>query len=298
MDWDDIRSFLAIARARTLSGAARELGLRQSTMSRRLEALEQRAGARLLQKTPRGYDLTALGEAVLANAERMEMEAIAVERVVQGRDVALSGVIRVTTVDTIASWLLPPAIAALQARYPAISVEVLPETRSLSLSKREADLAIRMARFEGNELVSRRVALLGHALYASPAYLAAHDSPLDAGGHGGSGHAIITVLEDQAHLPEARWLVEQVPHARIALGSNSREVQLSAARAGLGIVCLSRYLADREPGLTRITAAGPGPQREMWLGVHADLRHMPRIRALIDTLDSEIAAQRGLLNPD
>lgn len=298
MDWDDIRTFLAIARARSLSGAARTLGLRQSTMSRRLEALEQRAGARLLQRTPRGYDLTALGEAVLANAERMEMEAIAVERTVQGRDVALSGVIRVTTVDTIANWLLPPAIAALQARYPGISVEVLPETRSLSLSKREADLAIRMARFEGNELVSRRIALLGHGLYASPAYLAAHGAPLDAGRHGAEVHAIITVLEDQAHLPESRWLVEQVPHARVALRSNSREVQLSAARAGLGIVCLSRYLADREPSLTRITAAGTGPRREMWLGVHTDLRHMPRIRAMIEALDSQVAAQMELLDPD
>ncbi|WP_214647741.1 LysR family transcriptional regulator [Novosphingobium aerophilum] len=93
MDWDDVRSFLAIARARSLSGAARELGVRQSTMSRRLEALELRAGARLLQRTPRGYELTPLGEAVLGNAERMEAEAIAVERLVQGRDVALSGVV-------------------------------------------------------------------------------------------------------------------------------------------------------------------------------------------------------------
>jgi DNA-binding transcriptional LysR family regulator len=297
MDWDDIHTFLAIARARTLSGAARALGLGQSTLSRRLEALEQRAGARLLQRTPHGYDLTALGEAVLANAERMEMEAIAVERAVQGRDVALSGVIRVTTVDTIANWLLPPAIAALQARYPAICVEVLPETRSFSLSKREADLAIRMARFEGNELISRRIAYLGHALYASPAYLAAHPMPLGSGEIGAEGHAIVTVLEDQTHLPEARWLVEQVPHARVALRSNSRDVQLGAARAGLGVVCLSRYLADREPGLVRLAASGPAPRREVWLGVHADLRHMPRIRAMIDALDSEVAGQSKLLDP-
>ena len=297
MDWDDIRTFLAIARTRTLSGAARILGVRQSTMSRRLEALEQRAGARLLQKTPRGYELTALGEAILANAERMEAEAVAVERAVQGRDVALSGVIRVTTVDTIANWLLPPAIAALQARYPAISVEVLPETRSLSLSKREADLAIRMARFEGNELISRRIALLGHALYASHAYLAAHDFALDAHGNGGRVHAIVTVLEDQSHLAEARWLAAQVPHASIALRSNSRDAQLGAARAGLGVVCLSRYLADRELGLARISAAGPGPAREVWLGVHADLRHMPRIGAMIEALDGEGMAQKSLLNP-
>lgn len=293
MTWDDIGTFLAIARARSLSGAARVLGVGQSTMSRRLDALEQRAGARLLQKTPQGYELTPLGEALLGNAERMEAEAIAVERVVQGRDVALSGVVRITTVEIIATRLLPPAIAALQARHPGISVDVMPETRSFSLSKREADVAIRMARFEGNELVSRRIGMLANALYASPDYLAAHGVP----GHNDGDHAIVTVLEDQAHLPEVRWLHDRLPRARIALRSNSRDVQLAAARAGLGVVCLSRYLADREPGLVRIAEAGPGPKREIWLGVHGDLRHMPRIRALIEALDAQIAKQASLLDP-
>lgn len=294
MDWDDVRTFLAIARARTLSGAARALGVRQSTMSRRLEALERRAGARLLQKTPAGYALTVLGEAVLAHAERMEAEAMAVERTVQGRDVALSGTVRVTTVEVLATHLLPSAIAAVQRRHPGIEVDVLPETRSLSLSRREADLAIRMARFEGNQLVCRRVGRLAHALYASPAYLAEHGSPVDRPG----GHAIITLLEDQAHFAEARWLEERVPEARVALRSNSRDVQLSAACSGLGVVCLSRYLADRRPELVRLDSAGPGPEREIWLGVHEDLRQMPRIRALIEALDAAFEAQRPLLEPD
>ena len=286
MDWDDVRSFLAIARARSLSGAARDLGVRQSTMSRRLEALEARAGARLLQKTPRGFELTPLGEAVLGNAERMEAEAIAVERVVQGRDVALSGVVRLTTVEVIANLLLPGAIVALQGKYPGIEVDVLSDSRSLNLSKREADLAIRMTRFEGNELVTRRMAMAGNALYASPAYLAAH-GPL-----GAEGHAIITVLEDQAHLPEPRWLAEQVPHARIALRSNSRDAQLAAARAGIGVACLPCFLADGDAGVARVEEAGMGPAREVWLGVHADLRHMPRIRAVIEALDAAFAAQK------
>lgn len=287
MDWDDVRSFLAIARARSLSGAARDLGVRQSTMSRRLEALEARAGARLLQKTPRGYELTPLGEAVLGNAERMEAEAIAVERMVQGRDVALSGVVRLTTVEVIANLLLPGAIAALQAKYPGIEVDVLSDSRSLNLSKREADLAIRMTRFEGNELVTRRMGLAGNALYASPAYVAAHDGPL-----GDEGHAVITVMEDQAHLPEPRWLAEQVPQARVAMRSNSRDAQLAAVRAGIGIACLPCFLADGAVGVMRLAQAGLGPVREVWLGVHADLRHMPRIRAVIEALDAVFLAQK------
>lgn len=280
MDWDDVRSFLAIARARSLSGAARDLGLRQSTMSRRLAALEAKAGARLLQRSSRGYELTALGEAVLGNAERMEAEAIAVERMVQGRDVALSGVVRLTTVEVVANLLIPQAAARLQAKYPGIMLDVLSESRALNLSKREADLAIRMTRFEGNELVTRKMATAGNALYASVEYLARGGDP-----------AIITVLEDQAHLPEPRWLAEQMPHARVTLRSNSRDAQLAAVRAGLGVACLPCFLGDGVAGVERV--ASGGPEREVWLGVHADLRHMPRIRAVIEALDAEFAAAKG-----
>ena len=280
MDWDDVRSFLAIARARSLSGAARELGVRQSTMSRRLEALEAKSGARLLQRTPRGYDLTALGEAVLGNAERMEAEAISVERLVQGRDVALSGTVRLTTVEVIAEMVLPQVTACLQSQYPGISLDVLSDPRSLNLSRREADLAIRMVRFDGAELISRRIATLSNALYASEDYVAAHGDIASNG-----AHTIITVLDDQANLPEARWLTEQVPNARLALRSNSRTMQMAAAKAGLGIACLPCILADGT-GLRRLGTTKSGPAREVWLGVHADLRQMPRIRAVINALDA------------
>lgn len=286
MDWDDVRSFLAIARARTLSGAARELGVRQSTMSRRLEALETKSGARLLQRTPRGYALTALGEAVLGNAERMEAEAIAVERIVQGRDVALTGVVRLTTVEVLANLLIPSAMARLQSKYPGITLDVLSETRSLNLPKREADMAIRMTRFEGNELVTRRMTAAANALYASDGYLAAHGRELAA-----DEQAMVTVLEDQSHLPEARWLAEQMPGGRVVFRSNSRDAQLAAVRAGLGVACLPCVLADGVAGVARISEIGP--QREVWLGVHADLRHMPRIRAVIDALDFEFAAMKS-----
>lgn len=301
MDWEDVRSFLAIARARTLSGAARELGVRQSTMSRRLEALETRAGARLLQRTASGYELTPLGEAVLGNAERMEAEAITVERIVQGRDVALSGTVRVTTVDLVAEMLLPDAIAALQALYPRIVIDVLSDPRSYNLSRREADIAIRMTRFKGNQLVSRRVATAASGLYASAAYVEAHGgldgAPQGGGGSGsGAGHAVITVLEDQANIAEARWLVEQVPQARVALRSNSRSAQAAAARAGLGIVCLPCMMAEAMPGLVRLSGQAAGPSREIWLGVHEDLRHMPRIRAVIDALNAMFARHQRALS--
>jgi len=291
MDWDDVRSFLAIARARSLSGAARDLGLQQSTMSRRLAALEAKAGARLLQKTPRGFELTPLGEAVLGNAERMEAEAIAVERMVQGRDVALSGVVRLTTVEVLANLLIPQVVMRLQAQYPGITLDVNSDARSLNLSKREADLAIRMTRFEGNELITRRMAVAASALYASADYLARHPADL-----ADPAHAIITVMEDQAHMPEPRWLAAKMPQARVAMRCNSRDVQLAAVAAGVGMAYLPCILAGGAAGVANggvVRVADGGAGREVWLGVHSDLRHMPRIRAVIAALDAEFARAKA-----
>ncbi|MBT0670397.1 LysR family transcriptional regulator [Novosphingobium profundi] len=287
MHWDDIRTFLAIARARSLSGAARELGLSQSTMSRRLTALEERSGARLLLKTPSGYTLTPLGESVLANAERMNEDARALERIVQGRDVALQGLVRLTTVETIANRLLPIAAARLREKYPGITIDLLSDTRSLSLIEREADLAIRMVRFEHNELVSKRMGTMVCALYASCDYLKAHPEPLTD-----PAHTVITVMPDMAHQNEARWLEEKVPHASVVYRTNSRDAQAGAAQSGLGIACLPIYLAEATPGIERISHAGLGPAREIWLGVHRDLRDMPRIRAVIEALDEAFKSER------
>lgn len=282
-----MHTFLAIARRRTLSGAARDLGVNQSTMSRRLAALEARSGARLLMRTPGGYQLTGLGQAVLANAATMEEHATAFERLVQGKDVKLSGTVRLTTVEVLANRLVPVAAAALRRDYPGIALDVLPDSRSLNLVDREADIAIRMARFEHAELISRRMGTLGSALYASPAYRAAHPQPLDA-----KGHSLVTVLEDQDHLPEAQWLAAKVPQGVVALRANSRDAQGGAAAAGLGIACLPQYLGEQLPGLERLTEAGLGPAREVWLGVHRDMREMPRVRAVIAALDEAFRTER------
>jgi DNA-binding transcriptional LysR family regulator len=228
---------------------------------------------------------------VLGNAERMEAEAIAVERAVQGRDVALSGVVRVTTVDVIASRFMPAAVARLQARYPGISVDVMSERRSLSLSRREADLAIRMVPFEGRELVSRRITGSSSAIYASADYLARHGRDLSS-----PDHSVVTVLDDQGHMPEARWLAGVAPQARVAMRCNSFEALLGAAMGGLGLTVLPCYLGDWHGGLEKVLAEG-SPPRDIWLGVHPDLRHMPRIRAVIEALDAEFAAQAQLLKP-
>lgn len=288
MDWDDLRTFLAIARHGSLSGAARSLGVTQPTMGRRLAAMEQRTGARLLQRLPSGYALTPLGEAVLGNAERIEAEALAAERAINGRDVALEGIVRLTTVDTLAARIITPALVALQRRHPGIIVELVPDTRSLSLSKREADIALRLSRFDGHEIIARKVGQIALAFYASPDWL----------NRGDDIARLITVLDDQAHLPEARWLRDHFPKGDIAFRSNSREVQLWAAKNGAGIAAIACYRADAEPGLIRIKPSTPILVRDIWLGVHSDMRHMPRIRVVMDAIIAALADQQSVLMPD
>jgi DNA-binding transcriptional LysR family regulator len=275
MDWDDLRTFLAIARHGTLSAAARALGVTQPTMGRRLAAMEARNGARLLQRLPGRYALTALGEAVLGNAERIEAEALAAERTITGRDVALEGVVRLTTVDTLAARVVTPAIVALQRKHPGIVIELVPDTRTLSLSKREADIALRMSRFEGHEVAARRVGKMAMGLYASPEYA----ERFDAG-----EVRLITVMDDQGHLPEAKWLRESFPDASIGFRSNSREVQLWAAKSGAGVAALARYRADTEADLVNLRPDLPDLTRDIWLGVHVDMRHMPRVREVMNAV--------------
>jgi DNA-binding transcriptional LysR family regulator len=183
--------------------------------------------------------------------------------------------------------VLPLAVARLRCQHPGISVEIIADSRLLSLARREADIALRMTRFEGHEIVARRVGVAANGLYASPAYLERHGQP----GADGAGHAVIATLEDQNHLPESRWLASRFPRAQVALRSNNREVHLGAVRAGIGIVLMSRLLAAAAPELVELPNPGDLPERDIWLGMHQDLRTMPRIRAGVEAITMELTLQ-------
>jgi DNA-binding transcriptional LysR family regulator len=223
LDWDDLRFFLAIVRTGGLSAAARELRVTQSTVGRRLASLESGLGTRLLHRTPEGYVPTLAGEAILGQAERVEAEALAVERTVGGHDALLEGAVRVTAVETLASHVLVPAFCALQLGNPEISIELLANVRHMSLAMREADIAVRLTRFEQHDLVARRIGTMAHGLYASPIYLERYGPPDFAAGC--PGHRLVTGL-DGAEVPQlASWLAEVAPRATAALRTDSPEAQ-------------------------------------------------------------------------
>jgi len=295
LDWNHLQTFLVIARHGNLSAAARAQRVTQSTMGRRLEALHVQAGARLVQKTPTGFMLTPAGERVLANVERMEVEALAVERAISGEDERVEGEVRVTTVDSFAAQIITPMLRSLLDKQPNIQIEMITEDRSLSLSRREADVAIRLAEFEQHETVVRHVADLAFGLYANRSYLDRLGAP--DWKDGAAGQRLVTLQQDLALMPEALRLAEIAPRAGITMRANSRDVQVEAVRAGYGIGLLPCYLAQVAEDLVEIPMPGSRVIRGIWLGVHRDTRHVRRIRLVVDHITRELKGLANRLSP-
>ena len=294
LDWDDLRFFLAIARHGSLTEAARELSVAQSTVGRRLASLEAGLGVRLLHRTPDGYVLTRAGESVRGQAERVEAEALAVERTVGGRDAKLEGVVRVTCTESVAAHILAPRFAALHARHPGILIELLPAARELSLSMREADIAVRLTRSDKNDLIVRRIGRIAFGLYASPDYLERHGEPdFEAGC---AGHSLMMLGDAESEM-QARWLEGLAGRARLSLQTSSHEVLLSAARSGGGLVCLARFRADHDLGLRRLATPVPAPTTEISLVVHKDSRAIPRNRVVLAAITEALKSLSAALDP-
>jgi DNA-binding transcriptional LysR family regulator len=295
LNWDDLRFFLAIARQGNLTAAAKQLRVAQSTAGRRLAALEDSLGVRLLQRKPSGYTLTRAGEAVRGQAERVEAEALAVERTVGGRDTKLAGVVRVTCPETFAAHVLAPSLAALQDRHPEIVVELIPNARELSLSMREADIAVRLTRPHQHDLVVTRIGRLGFGLYASAAYLKRHGEPDFKTGC--SGHRLLTLLDEHGSSQQARWLGRIASRARSGIQTSSHEALLATARAGGGLACLARFHADPERSLRRLEPPTAAPATDISLVVHKDNRRTPRISVVLTTIVEATRSLSALLNP-
>ncbi|KAA0684963.1 LysR family transcriptional regulator [Azospirillum brasilense] len=278
LNWDDLRVFLELARTGSLSAAARALRISHATVGRRVAALEEGLGCGLVERRADGYSLTLDGEAVFALADGMDERALAILRQVSsrgGREAGLTGTVRLTTTQALADRFLMPRLGPFRARHPGIDLEVTVDNRSLSLARREADIAIRLARPQRGDLIARRLAAIRYGLFAVV----------------GAPDAMIGYDEALADLPEAVWLARHTAGRRVALRSNSLQTQLAAAKAGFGVALLPFWLVAGEPNLRPVPCAAPPLEREAWLVLHPDLRDVPRIRALIEHLVALFAAE-------
>lgn len=291
-NWDDLRFFLAVARTGSLSAAARALAVNHSTVFRRIGALEEGVSARLFERRARGYALTAVGERMLTIAEQVEDDILALSRTVLGADTSLRGPVRVATVDELLA-LIAPRLYRFYERYPDIELEVSAEPRIVSLTRREADVALRPGgRPDEPDVVGRRLCGLAAAVYASPAYIARHGQP--ERDHDLDEHRFVGMASSSVRVSMSRMLRELVAEPRIAFRANNMLGQLAGARAGFGLAILPCFMGDPEPGLVRVVDPDPDHVAGVWLLIHGDLRQTARVRALVDFLADVVSADADL----
>jgi DNA-binding transcriptional LysR family regulator len=285
---DDLRLIRAIGTAGTLTGAARVLRIDHSTAFRRLGTIERRLGAKLFERARDGYTPTPAGEMAIATGAHVLAGLADLEQRLAGEDLRPTGTVRVTTTDTLVD-LLAPALAELRADHPGIAVELTVANQFFTLTKREADIALRPAAEAPEQLVGRQLAKVATAPYASPIYLRRNGKkPL-------SEYHWLGFDESLSHLRSARWMAAHLPAERIVFRADSLLALRSAARAGLGVAALPCYLADNVPELRRVDAPVPEMEGALWLLTHPDLRKVARVRTALDVMAGALFKQRGLI---
>jgi DNA-binding transcriptional LysR family regulator len=283
MDWDDIRFFLAIARASTLSGAARELNVSQPTVSRRLAAMERGFGVKLFDRTADGYEVSSPGADILETAKHVEEELNSIDRKVFGQDWRLCGNLRITCTEVLANEYLPTHLHKFLNEHPDIDLSIVCTFQHLSLSRREADVAIRMTSQPPDTLIGRRLMKAAMGVYT------AKDNVIDGTPAGWEWIG----WQDEAY--NRAFITTPFPQAQIRHRADDMQTMRSMARAGLGVVTLPAYMADADPSMRRVideTIVETAP--DIWVLTHPDVRRMARVRIFADFISKAIIADRDL----
>ena len=283
MDWDDMKLVLAICRAGSLSGAARELGVNYSTVFRRIERIEKDNQLRLFERHPHGYVMTESGEAVMRHAERMEEEANAVSRELLGTDTRLSGTIKLTAPVGVTRYALLPHLASFARQHPDIKLDLIMTSSSLYLERNEADLAVRIAKRPPENYIAREVCKFSFGVYGSPEYIEKY------------GH--LPPLEHRwlAHRDNPKpWWASERDKVNIVFRSDSVSIDTEAARCGLGLISTPHLIGARAGGLQRLDLPVKNVERTMWLLLHPDLRGTARVKALMHHLLTNLQKEKDV----
>lgn len=277
-DWDDVRFFLAVAKTGSFSAAATQLNTKQTTVGRRIQALERRLGAKLFDRHRHGMEVTPAARGVLVQAESMLSNATAIERHLAGLDREMSGVVRIAATEGIASHWLVPRLDGLRHTHPDIVVQVIASDQVLDLATRQADLAIRFFRPSSNQLVAARVGQFNMSVFAAPSYVEQYGLPQTL--EELREHHIVdhTVLHSLPIMKPWSEVVERSPS--IVLRTNSSYAAMEAVRVGYGISVFPDYV-------TKMSKLVPTPidlkiVRDIWLVSHEETNRGARIRTVID----------------
>jgi DNA-binding transcriptional LysR family regulator len=296
-EWSDLRFFLAVARTGRLTVAAARLGVEHSTVSRRIAALEATLGAKLFDRRPHGYGLTAAGERLMSAAEGMESLALAAQGTIGGADLGVAGTVRIGAPDGFGTFFLAPRIAALAETHPDLDIQLLAMPRLFSLSKREADLAISLSRPKEGRLHARKLTDYRLHLYASRGYLARHGAIESRAAL--ERHAFIGYVDELIYAPELDYAPLVAKDLRVRVKSSSLVAQLTAARGGAGVCVLPCFMGalfggEGEDALVPVLKDEVSITRTFWLITHTDMRDLARIRVAADFIAEEVQKGRGV----
>jgi len=282
MDWRALQDVVAVAETGSLSAAARRLNVSQPTVGRRIEQLEDQLDTLLFNRTTRGLLLTKVGEGILNHAKQMEEGALAIERIATGANQELQGNVRISLIEDLGINWLPKKLSEFHAQFPQLTIEVNIDNRNVNLLRREADIAIRLARPEQQDLICRKAGMLHFGLYASQSYLDEHGVPekrADLKEHFHVGFDEVMARGPNIKKLESLFIQEHIRHR-----SNSHMEMMEVTRAGLGCAALCCFIADTHPDLQRVLSNKFDYAREIWLVTHSEINSSARIRAVFDFL--------------
>jgi DNA-binding transcriptional LysR family regulator len=285
MDWSNLSYFLELARSGSLSAASKVLGTDHSTVARRIQALEKELGLQLVDRRVRAYGLTPSGQRICDLAARVETAIGDVERLAQSITRTPQGPVRVSGPPALITHFVAPRLLKLQTQYPDLRIELIGEVREASLSRREADIALRLVRPREDALVARKLTKMTYGLYGSTEYLS---------GRLPENWDFLGLDQSRDHLPQQKWLRTISGSRDFALRANDMTALLGAVRAGLGLAVLPQTLARRDKTLRQVTTSTPAPTRDLWLAFHRDVRRIPAIRAVIDHLIAIVRSELAM----
>ncbi|WP_073954325.1 LysR family transcriptional regulator [Thalassospira sp. TSL5-1] len=291
--WDDLQYFLAVARDGQLSAAARRLRTSHVTVARRIDRLEQRLGAKLFERNPRGYVLTPLGARLMSPAETMAQEADKLLGEVGTGSFALSGVVRFSVPEGFGNFFIGEKLPFFAKRHPSLSIEMVNIQQIVSLSRREADISVALNTPKTGSYHREKISSYALYVYGSRQYLAEHGPVTDRSQL--ALHPFIGYIEDMIFTQELNYLGELLPGLRASYQSSSVFAQLKAARAGFGLCILPYFMAVAFDDLVPVLPESVRIMRDYWMVCHSDMINVARIRLLADFIREETHAASGFL---
>lgn len=284
MDWNDVQIFLALIREGSVRSAGKKLAISHATVARRIEAFEKRLGVSLFNRLKTGYELTKAGEDLIEAAENVESELHSIQRKLVGQDKKLAGTIKVTATELVASHFLIPELSSFMATYPHTKIEIIETYQMLDLSRREADIALRIGKKPPDNLIARSLAAISVAEYASKSYIENHD--LDDP----SSASLISRFDMESG--PADYNNSRFKKLSVRASFSTFRLQIEAAKHHVGIAKLPCFVAEKEPDLVRLSEKRLVEGYQIWLLRHPDTRATSRLRVFSEFLVEAISKHK------